>query len=214
MAPSDTPQGTSLETRAIDSRTAILDAATREFVEKGFHGARIEHIASRSGFNKGLIYRYFGDRKQLVRAVLERELTKRVEVLEGIPDGLADALLTWFRETAGQDAQDYIGLLHQEALADDGSEPTAAAARGKYYDAQAEVLAQWQAAGRLDGDFDPRFLLLGLLSLVAYPASFPQVARLITGLNPEDEAFRESWAGVLTFFAAAIERSDGDSDPA
>jgi TetR/AcrR family transcriptional regulator len=50
---------------------AILEAATREFTEKGFGGARIDAIAARAKINKRMLYHYFGDKEALYIAVLE-----------------------------------------------------------------------------------------------------------------------------------------------
>mgnify|MGYP002403707218 CR=1 FL=1 len=50
----------------------ILNAATREFADKGFDGARVDEIARSSGVNKNLLYHYFGNKEQLFTAVLER----------------------------------------------------------------------------------------------------------------------------------------------
>lgn len=48
----------------------IVDIATREFVEKGLAGARIDEIAGHASKRK--IYYYFGGKEELYRAVLER----------------------------------------------------------------------------------------------------------------------------------------------
>lgn len=53
------------------SSAAILEAATREFTEKGFGGARIDAIAARAKVNKRMLYHYFGDKEALYVAVLE-----------------------------------------------------------------------------------------------------------------------------------------------
>lgn len=53
------------------TRAAILQAATEEFTAKGLNGARVDHIAQRSGVNKRMIYYYFGDKEGLYLAVLE-----------------------------------------------------------------------------------------------------------------------------------------------
>jgi TetR/AcrR family transcriptional regulator len=54
------------------TREAILAAAEAEFADHGFDGARVDVIAERSGFNKNLIFRYFGDKLGLYEAVLRR----------------------------------------------------------------------------------------------------------------------------------------------
>jgi len=53
------------------TRAAILSAATEEFTTKGLTGARVDHIARRSGVNKRMIYYYYGDKDGLYLAVLE-----------------------------------------------------------------------------------------------------------------------------------------------
>lgn len=54
------------------TREAILDAAEAIFAENGFDGARTEIIAKTSGYNTGLIFRYFGDKLGLYAEVLKR----------------------------------------------------------------------------------------------------------------------------------------------
>jgi AcrR family transcriptional regulator len=50
---------------------SILDAAVKEFTEKGYGGARIDEIARRAGANKRSLYYYFGGKEALYLAVLE-----------------------------------------------------------------------------------------------------------------------------------------------
>ncbi len=57
---------------AENTRQAILNAAETVFAEHGYDGARIEAIASASGYNQGLIFRYFGDKLGLYAEVLRR----------------------------------------------------------------------------------------------------------------------------------------------
>lgn len=54
------------------SRAAILDAAEEHFARAGFAGARVDAIAASAGYNKSLIFQYFGDKLGLYRAVLRR----------------------------------------------------------------------------------------------------------------------------------------------
>ncbi len=54
------------------TREAILQAAETIFAEHGFDGARIDAIAEASGYNKTLIFRYFGDKVGLYAEVLKR----------------------------------------------------------------------------------------------------------------------------------------------
>lgn len=82
---------------------AILQAATREFMDKGFGGARVDAIAKRAGANKRMLYHYFGDKEALYLAVLEsayvaiRAAEARLRLTEKSPrEGMRElALFTW-----------------------------------------------------------------------------------------------------------------------
>src|SRR5499427_9136533 len=54
------------------AREAILNAAEIVFAEHGFDGARVDAIAEASGYNKSLLFQYFGDKLGLYEAVLRR----------------------------------------------------------------------------------------------------------------------------------------------
>src|SRR5690554_6779832 len=54
------------------TREQILQAAIREFADKGLGGARVDAIAARAGANKRMLYHYFGSKSDLFLAVLER----------------------------------------------------------------------------------------------------------------------------------------------
>jgi AcrR family transcriptional regulator len=54
------------------TREAILNAAEEVFAEHGFDGARIDAIAETAGYNKSLIFHYFGDKLGLYAEVLKR----------------------------------------------------------------------------------------------------------------------------------------------
>lgn len=52
------------------TKQIILKTAETEFAEKGLAGARVDEIARVSGFNKSLIYQYFGNKEKLYQIVL------------------------------------------------------------------------------------------------------------------------------------------------
>jgi TetR/AcrR family transcriptional regulator, transcriptional repressor of aconitase len=76
----------------IDARTQdILDAARRMFVRKGVDAATVQEIASEAGLSAGAIYRYYGSKSDLLRAVCgdwvakDRELFERASVESDSP---------------------------------------------------------------------------------------------------------------------------------
>lgn len=54
------------------AREAILEAAEEVFAREGFDGARIDVIAAEAGYNKSLIFHYFGDKDGLYQAIVRR----------------------------------------------------------------------------------------------------------------------------------------------
>jgi AcrR family transcriptional regulator len=54
------------------AREAILNAAEEVFAEHGFDGARVDAIAAAAGYNKSLIFQYFGDKLGLYAEVIRR----------------------------------------------------------------------------------------------------------------------------------------------
>jgi TetR/AcrR family transcriptional regulator len=77
------------------AREAILDAAEAVFAQHGFDGARVEAIAAASGYNSGLLFRYFGDKLGLYVAVLKRADEEMSELLARVfAPLLEDATIT------------------------------------------------------------------------------------------------------------------------
>ena len=54
-----------------EKRTAILEAATQTFAEKGFHAARISDVAELAGVGKGTVYLYFSSKEDLLLSILQ-----------------------------------------------------------------------------------------------------------------------------------------------
>src|SRR5437588_12440714 len=59
------------------TRDALLDAAEDVFVKKGVGGASMEQIAAEAGFSRGAIYSNFGNKDDLLRAVIDRFVTRQ-----------------------------------------------------------------------------------------------------------------------------------------
>jgi len=68
------------------SRKAILDAASVEFSNAGYDGARIDAIAKSAKVNKALLYYYFHDKEALYGAVLDDNFRGLLEELIRILD--------------------------------------------------------------------------------------------------------------------------------
>lgn len=87
------------------AREAILDAAEVIFTEHGFDGARVDAIAAQAGYNKSLIFQYFGDKLNLY-AEVTRRADREMSVLQA---SLLVPLLE--DETVATDAGKFKALL-------------------------------------------------------------------------------------------------------
>lgn len=100
---------------------AILAAATKEFSERGYGGARIDAIAERANINKRMLYHYFGGKDALYVAVLEgsyiaiRSAESRLDLSQRKPkEGMRELVVfTWQYFLAHPE---FLGILGTENL--------------------------------------------------------------------------------------------------
>ncbi len=99
----------------------ILAAATREFADKGFSGARIDAIAAATATRKYMIYYHFGSKEALYLAVLEdvyrgiREAEKGLH-LDELPPAEALAQLVGFAFDYHHGHPDFVRLVMAENI--------------------------------------------------------------------------------------------------
>lgn len=65
------------------TRHAVLDAAERLFIERGYRGASLDEIAEAAGFSKGAVYSNFESKGDLFLALLDRRAAAEQAALEG-----------------------------------------------------------------------------------------------------------------------------------
>ncbi|MFE3177974.1 TetR family transcriptional regulator [Amycolatopsis sp. NPDC059090] len=157
------------------TKDRILAAASAEFAAYGVAGARVDRIAAAAEANKRAIYDYFGDKKALFAAVLERLMTELAEAVPPASDAdlgaYAGALFEYHR--AHPEA---LRLLLWEAL-EIGDEPVPEeAARTRHY---LDKVAAAETA--LAGGEDPKALLFFTMGLVGWSLSMPQLRRMVLG---------------------------------
>jgi len=144
------------------SNERIEAAAREEFAAYGYHGARIDRIAERSGLNKQLIYYYFGSKQRLHERVVELGVARvRLEPslkrsLPGPPSDRLRALLGAVLERL-RSAPD---LTRSAALGEAGAPGAAEAARA-LNDLGTDIggeISRGQGLGYYRDDADPAFL--------------------------------------------------------
>ena len=91
--------------RSVQRRARILDAATRVFASKGYHGTLVDEIASEADTSKGGVYFHFPNKQAIFLALLDylaETLRERIEAAvasQAEPIGRADAALRVVLET-------------------------------------------------------------------------------------------------------------------
>ncbi len=96
-------------------RGQILDAANALFAERGYEAVLIDDIAKSAGVTRGLVHHYFGGRKDVYVALLERLGAGREEALRP-PTGrsaharVADSVSRWLDWT-GMNQAIYLGTI-------------------------------------------------------------------------------------------------------
>lgn len=111
---------------AARNRRAVLAATERLLAEGGGDHVSLDRVAALAGVGKGTVFRRFGNRAGLLRALLEeRSLTLRAAVVEGPPPlgpgAPARQRLLAFLDGLGAIAEGNALLLtaHEQACADD-----------------------------------------------------------------------------------------------
>lgn len=89
--------------RTEQTRQALMNAARRLFVEKGYAETATPDIVAEAGVTRGALYHHFEDKKALFRAVIEREATdvadeieRRTERQTAPRDALLDGAAAYF----------------------------------------------------------------------------------------------------------------------
>jgi AcrR family transcriptional regulator len=67
--------------RAEDRREQILDRALEVFATKGFHEASIADVCTRARIARGTLYQYFGDKRDLLSALVERIVSRVIDAV-------------------------------------------------------------------------------------------------------------------------------------
>lgn len=95
---------------AQERREAVLDAALAEFAERGLHGASTEAIAAAAGISQPYVFRLFGTKKELFKAVVTRCFRETLETFQRAAEG-----------TRGEEALSAMGTAYVELLLPDPS---------------------------------------------------------------------------------------------
>jgi len=146
----------------MESRERILRSAARVFAAYGFRHATFEEIAAGAGVSRTLLYRYFGGKVELLRAVRDRALSAWAESVEkaaGEGTAAGGALEATIGETLrfASTRPDFRAFLSGDTrLALHGDDSGGGLSRQMWRDQTAAILARGVSTGEFPADLDIR----------------------------------------------------------
>lgn len=154
------------------TRAAILDAAERVFLSRGFGAASLSDVAEAAAVTKSLIHHHFGSKKGLWEAVKERRFIpyaeRQLQMMRAAPAS-ADLVRTSFDAyfhylQKNPELVRILAWVFLEGADDEGCTPM----DKKLMTEAAEKFREGQAAGILRKDVDPRFILFVFIGLAQH----------------------------------------------
>lgn len=175
-----------------DRALRIIAAATEEFARRGFHGARVDHIARRAGVNKQLLFYYYHSKRGLFHATLARAVAalERSLAALAIPPGrpvdrIRDALGAQFDFLTRH--PELVALISHAGRSD--AAPFAPAIKRLVV-----LLAEGQGRGQVRDDLDPHLAAAqALVLMVGYLKLEELIAASAPPLGADEPALRERW---------------------
>ena len=162
------PASTDRGTRG-EKRQQILEAATRVFASRGYHGARVSDIAREAGIAYGLVYHYFRNKDEILDTIFAERWGAFVDVVDGVAAGghpaseklrqLAALVLFAYRRRP-----DWVKVLVFEIQRSSRfSEPEQIEAVGRLFRAVARIVRDGQEAGELRTDLDANLVCFAFI---------------------------------------------------
>jgi AcrR family transcriptional regulator len=203
------------------TRTEILDVATREFADRGYNGARVDEIATKTRTTKRMIYYYFGSKEQLYIAVLERvyqqirtaEQTLDVDGLDPVDAIRRIAELTFDHH---QSHPDFIRLVSIENI--NRAEHMAKSPRFPGQNASVlslieQILARGRAQGRFRREVDALDVHMLISSYCVFRVANRHTFNTIFGRDLADPALADRYRTMLGDLVVAYLTELDDDDP-
>lgn len=175
-----------------DRALRIIAAATEEFSRRGFHGARVDHIARRAGVNKQLLFYYYHSKRGLFHATLARAVAamERALAAVAVPPGrpverIRHALEAQFDFLTHH--PELVALISHAGRSE--AAPFAPAIKRLVV-----LLAEGQGRGQVRDDLDPHLAAAqALVLMVGYLKLEELIAASAPPLGADEPALRERW---------------------
>lgn len=179
-----------------DLRAHLLDAAIACFTRDGIAATSLRAIATEGAVTPALLHYYFGDKNQLVDALVAERLlpvlAEMREVVEGASDDVAALIAGFIRKMTEMVERHpwWPALWVREVLCEGGvlRELVVSRVGPQIPQLLAGRFAEAQRQGRLNPDLDPRLLVVSLVGLTLFPAAGAPIWRGIFNASDIDAA--------------------------
>ena len=170
-----------------DQRERLLDDALACFVRQGISATSLRAIASEAGVTPALLHYYYGDKAQLVEALVEERMLPAFAVVRGrvaaAGDDVADTVAAFVcGVTETMKAHPWWPQLWvREVLCEGGALRDLLVTRiaPEITRTIAARFAAAQARGEMNADLDPRLLMTSLVGLTLLPAAGAPIWRAL-----------------------------------
>ena len=170
-----------------DLRAHLLDAAIACFTRDGIAATSLRAIATEGAVTPALLHYYFGDKNQLVDALVAERLLPVLAEMRGVVEGASDdvtALIAGFVRKMSEMIEQYPwwpALWVREVLCEGGvlRELVISRVGPQIPQLLAQRFEAAQQKGGLNPDLDPRLLVVSLIGLTLFPAAGAPIWRSI-----------------------------------
>ena len=202
------------------TRTEILDIATREFADRGYNGARVDEIATKTRTTKRMIYYYFGSKEQLYIAVLERvylqirtaEQTLDVDGLDPVDAIRRIAELTFDHHQSHPDFIRLVSIENINRAEHMAKSPTFPGQNASVVSLIEQILARGREQGRLARQVDALDVHMLISSYCVFRVANRHTFNTIFGRDLADPALRDRYRAMLGDLVVAY-LTELDDDP-
>lgn len=201
-----------------NKKEEVLEIASNCFLSNGFDGTSINVMARDAGISKESIYRYFGSKEDLFKAVIEREL----EVYQqGMQETAAD-----YREQSLEEALFHVAETTLKLLTNDRTQAlrrlvfhmaASGSKVGRYYYQVGPRIAYQNLQhifehhlqdGSLNSSFSPEKLSMFFMGMVLHPVSLERECCVIGELSTRE--LRRRCREIVSDFVAAFNLKSPD----
>ena len=202
------------------TRTEILDIATREFADRGYNGARVDEIATKTRTTKRMIYYYFGSKEQLYIAVLERvyleirtaEQTLDVDGLDPVDAIRRIAELTFDHHQSHPDFIRLVSIENINRAEHMAKSPTFPGQNASVVSLIEQILARGREQGRFARQVDALDVHMLISSYCVFRVANRHTFNTIFGRDLADPALRDRYRAMLGDLVVAY-LTELDDDP-